>query len=37
MGMMAFGLGMMSELGVGMNSNIMRPYSVPEMKLTSSN
>jgi len=37
MDMASFALGAMSELGIGMNMNIMRPFSVPGMKLTSSN
>ena len=33
----AFGLGFLSEINMGMNSMIMRPYSVPGMQTTRSN
>lgn len=33
----AFGLGALSEINMGMNSMIMRPWSVPGMKTTKTN
>ena len=33
----AFGLGALSEFNMGMNSMIMRPWSVPGMKVTKTN